>query len=63
MHPKLAKIHLEVPGPFAIHNMPCAVCSERPAVYVLCNGTYEPCWGCQGRGWILRKRRWWERFS
>jgi hypothetical protein len=57
----LAEIRLEVPGPFAIHNMPCAVCAVQPAVYFLDNGTFEPCWTCQEKGWQLRQKRRWLR--
>lgn len=54
---ELAEIRVEVPGPFAMHNMPCAVCRERHAVLTLDNGLMQPCWDCQEAGWRLRKTR------
>lgn len=44
-------------GPWADHDMPCAVCRTRPAVLDLASGVFEPCWECQSDGWQLRKRR------
>lgn len=53
--PPLLVPTIEVPGPFAIHNMPCAVCRERPAVLDLSRGAFDPCWECQENGWILTR--------
>jgi hypothetical protein len=54
----LAEITVENLGPAALHNMPCAVCREKPAVLDLSRGLMEPCWTCQERGWETRRRRW-----
>lgn len=43
-------------GPWAEHDMPCAVCRERHAVLILGTGRFAPCWTCQGNGWQLAKR-------
>jgi len=40
-------------SPVAEHNMPCAVCRERKAVYHLNYGWFDPCWTCQQAGWRL----------
>lgn len=40
---------------FATHNMPCAVCHTAHAVIVLPERIFHPCWGCQQKGWILKK--------
>ena len=64
MRTRLAAIHLDIDqGPFALHNMPCAVCREEPAVFVLHAGFFEPCWTCQELGWTTtnRPKRWWRR--
>ena len=46
-------------GPWADHNMPCAVCRALPAVLALNSGRFEPCWTCQRAGWrTVRRRRW-----
>jgi hypothetical protein len=48
-------------GPWAKHNMPCAVCSIKPAVYNLNTGVFEPCWQCQRLGWKLTlMKAWWK---
>lgn len=52
-------------GPWALHDMPCAVCLVKPAVYDLGNGTFQPCWNCQIYDWQLvkRRKRWWKLWS
>lgn len=44
-------------GPWAMHNMPCAVCVERKAILNLSIGVFEPCGECQSLGWETRRRR------
>jgi hypothetical protein len=44
-------IHVE--GPVAFHDMACAVCHEKHAVYNVNNGLFSPCWDCQAEGWFL----------
>ena len=45
-------------GPWAEHDMPCAVCRVRPAVLNLNVGMFEPCWTCQEQGFrLVYKRR------
>lgn len=50
-------------GPWAKHNMPCAVCGEHWAVLHLGTGAFAPCWDCQEAGWVLIPPpvRWWDR--
>jgi len=45
-------------GPWASHNMPCAVCHGNPAVLDVGSGTFAPCWFCQRQGWVLVNVRW-----
>lgn len=52
---ELAKIKVEVHGPMATHNMPCAVCRRRHAVLDLSTGVMQPCWCCQRWGWRVKK--------
>jgi hypothetical protein len=42
-------------GPWANHNMPCPICLKNPAVMHLWNGTFQPCWECQGNGYLTLK--------
>lgn len=51
-------------GPWAMHNMPCAVCHTNKAVLHLNEGVFEPCWDCQRKGWKIEKQEksWWHRF-
>ena len=42
-------------GPWVDHNMPCGICSTAHAVYNMHNGVFEPCWGCQRKGWRVNK--------
>lgn len=48
-------------GPHVEHNMPCAVCLQRHAVYHMNEGIFHPCWWCQYQGWEIRVRPWWVR--
>ena len=52
--PEILKPTIEFHGPAATHNMPCAVCRERKAVYRMPEGVFAPCWECQ-RNWDLRR--------
>lgn len=40
-------------GPWAQHDMACAVCHENKAVLRLDNYSFLPCWECQKKGWQL----------
>lgn len=51
----MMKVEIEFHGPAAIHNMPCAVCHVRKAVYQCNTGIFQPCWSCQHDTWELRK--------
>jgi hypothetical protein len=56
---ELAEVHVDVHGPFALHDFPCPVCRERHAVLDLSRGVMEPCWVCQGIGYqLVRAPRW-----
>lgn len=44
---------LEVPGPFAIHDMRCAVEPGEHAVYCLNDGIFYPSWRARKNGWHL----------
>ena len=54
-------------GPWARHNMPCAVHPDEHAVLQLNTGVFQPSWKAQYEGWILvkvpkwlqRLLRWW----
>lgn len=63
MTTELAKIMIDVHGPFAFHNFPCPTCRERHAVLDLSCGIMKPCWTCQSRGWTTKRHgrlvRWW----
>lgn len=54
---ELAEIEIDDFGgaPVAEHNMPCVVCGARKAVYELSCGRFQPCWGCQEKGWRTAK--------
>lgn len=57
---ELAPVRLCIDGPVAHHNMPCAICHSRKAVYNLNEGIFKPCWKCQ-QTWELRRRPWYRR--
>lgn len=40
-------------GPWAEHNMPCAVCYKQYAVIQLNTWRFHPCWDCQKQGFNL----------
>jgi hypothetical protein len=58
---KLADIHIETDGgPWATHNMPCAVCGKKHAVLDLETGFFHPCWECRSKYDLVKiKRPWW----
>lgn len=48
-------------GPWAVHDMPCAVCGEHKAILDLNQGVFQPCAACRHAGWQLVRtpaRRW-----
>lgn len=46
-------------GPWATHDMPCAVYQDKPAVLDLSTGMFHPSWRAQEEGWMLvRVPRW-----
>ncbi len=48
-------------GPWAEHNMPCAVKQSEPAVLDLGTGIFMPSWEAQRDGWMLIKAPKWLR--
>ena len=42
-------------GPWADHNMPCAVCWTEHAVLDMHTSRFEPCWKCQAKRWRTLK--------
>ncbi len=47
-------------APIAEHNMPCAVCHKKKAVYNLSaghakSGVFDPCWDCEKKGWFTSR--------
>ena len=42
-------------GPWAEHNMPCAVRHDEPAVLDMNTGVFKPSWKAQREGWMLVK--------
>lgn len=62
---ELAKIEINDFGgaPICEHNMPCAICGTRHAVYFLNEGLFLPCRECEAKGWrLIRYRGWFKRF-
>ena len=64
MAKEMIKVEIDDLGgsPIAEHNMPCAVCHERKAVYNLSanvpkSGVFDPCWRCQEKGWFISKKQ------
>lgn len=53
----LAEISIEMHGPAAKHNMPCAVCRVRHAVLDLSTGIMQPCWLCQDVRYRVAKEK------
>lgn len=49
-------------GPWAEHNVPCAVCGDNAAVFDLNKGVFMPCDTCKLNGWSLAlvKKHWWQ---
>lgn len=45
-------------GPWAEHDMPCAVCWKKPAVIDVGTAIFHPCWEYQRVGWRLTKKKW-----
>lgn len=46
---------IDIHGPAAEHDMPCAVCRQAPAVLDLSIGVFRPCWKCQ-ESWNMAHR-------
>lgn len=44
-------------GPWADHDQACAVCHIAKAVIDVGTGIFQPCWGCQSKGYMLTWRR------
>ena len=57
---QLLSPEVEVTGPVASHNMPCAVFREQPAVLDLSYGVFTPSHAAQKNGWLLIRapKRW-----
>lgn len=53
---ELADVYLENHGLYAEHNMPCAVCLERKAVFDCQELEFHPCGQCQRAGRYLGDR-------
>ena len=55
---EIAKIEVNDFGgaPACEHNMPCAVCGMKHAIYELSFGYFQPCWDCQEKGWKLKRK-------
>lgn len=52
---EVLELTIENHGLFALHNMPCAVCQEKKAVFHCNSGIFEPCWTCQDKGFQIHK--------
>lgn len=59
---KVAEISIEMHGPAATHNMPCAVCRQRHAVLDLSRGVFQPCWTCEPE-WLIVRKTWYVRLA
>lgn len=44
-------------GPWAEHNVACAVCGDKIACLDLNRGIFLPCDACRKKGWNLQKKR------
>ncbi|RLG45558.1 MAG: hypothetical protein DRN81_01180 [Thermoproteota archaeon] len=57
---ELAEIKVLTDGLVVLHNMPCAVCGDKYAVYQSNYGIFLPCWKCQEKGYMLinTKKNW-----
>jgi hypothetical protein len=54
---KLADIHIKTDGgPWAEHNMPCAVCGKKHAMLDLETGFFHPCWECRNKYGLTNRR-------
>jgi hypothetical protein len=49
-------------GPWAEHNMPCAVMNDEPAVLDGSTGVFLPSWKAQKDGWMLVRVPMWLRW-
>ena len=49
-------------GPWALHNMPCAIDRQEHAVLELSTGIFLPSWKAQRDGWRLVKAPQWLRW-
>lgn len=49
-------------GIYVEHNMRCPVCcnDDAAAVYFMNEGTFEPCWKCQAKGWRTIQMKGWK---
>jgi hypothetical protein len=45
-------------GPWAMHDMACAVCHINPAVLDLNTGIFQPCWSCFESFSLVKKKKW-----
>lgn len=51
---ELAELQIEPFGPGChTHNMRCAICRARHAVFASPEMIFLPCWECQKKGWRL----------
>lgn len=62
-HPVHVAIHNE--GLFALHNLTCWFCNERPAMFMMSPWwVFYPCEECQAKfqgAWTPKKKKWWKR--
>jgi hypothetical protein len=58
---ELAEIKFEDDGFLGDHNMPCAVCVKRHAIWNHNRRLFSPCWECQRAGYKLIKLNWFDR--
>ena len=62
-HPEVPNTHkptIVFEGPAAFHDMACACCHTRPAVFHCNDGVFGPCWKCQ-ETWKLTRKTWIDR--
>ena len=56
---KLPNIYVGIhdSGMISTHNMPCCICKTNHAVFIMSEGTFEPCWKCQEMGYKIVKSK------
>ena len=60
------EIKIDIQGPFARHDLPCAVhySAQESAVLDLGSGVFHPSWAAQEQGWhIIKADTWYKKLA